>query len=117
MFRKKPFETVLPMGEPWTEPQIKSEESKRGTMKVSRVDVKCSDICEQQLDPSIITLQSLIDRGITIDPGSVRSMLNITDEADLQRYDTEYTKGVYQYLVDHPDVFKSKESVEPVKSE
>lgn len=108
MFRKNQFETVLPMASPWTEPQIKIDQSLRGSMKVSRVNVACKDICEQQLDPNVISLQSLIDRGITIDPGSVRNMLNITDEADLQRYDTEYSKGVYQYLVENPDVFKSE---------
>lgn len=109
MFRKNPFLTILPQASPWTEPQIKTDESYRGAMKVSRVNVTCKDICEQQLDPDVISLQSLIDRGITIDPGSVRSMLNITDEADLQRYDTEFSAGVYKYLVDHPEVFKKED--------
>lgn len=111
MFRKNQFETVLPMALPWTEPQIKTDESLRGSMKVSRVNVSCKDICEQQLDPDVISLQSLIDRGITIDPGSVRNMLNITDEADLQRFDTEFSAGVYKYLVDHPEVFKKEEEI------
>lgn len=109
MFRKNQFKTILPEASSWTEPQIKTDESLRGAMKVSRVSVSCKDICEQQLDPDVISLQSLIDRGITIDPGSVRNMLNITDEADIQRYDTEYSAGVYQYLLDHPDVFKKHE--------
>lgn len=70
---------------PWTEPVIKSTElvDELGNVTIThqRKDLTTEEINEQQLDPGVITLSSLIKNGTTIEPKNVGTMLNPTDRA------------------------------------
>lgn len=94
----------------WKERQRVTVENGNSSEYVEVVDVRCTDILAKQLDPNVVTLKALLDQGITIDPGQCASMLNITDVAQLEQYNTEDMKKVYAYLKEHgQEIVKSKE--------
>lgn len=109
---KKKYGTPVMYQSPsgWKERQRVTVESGSSSDFVEVVDVRCTDILAKQLDPNVVTLKALIEQGITIDPGQCASMLNITDVADIEKYNAEDMKEVYTYLKDHgKEIVKPKE--------
>lgn len=82
----------------------------QGSTRVTIVDKSCIDINRLQLDPAIVTLDSLIASGEKIEPGDVRNLLTISDKADIESYNSRYVQDAYLYLKEHKDeIFKSAE--------
>lgn len=97
-FRKKPIKVVQALApETWSEEQISStptiDEDGRTVVAASIVSVSSDKILDQQLDPSIVTMDNLISQGLTINPSSVGSLLNPTDCAtNLNDYEAAASK-------------------------
>lgn len=85
---------------------VAPEES--GTSRSTIIKVHSRDINKRQLDPRVVTLDSLLEQGITIDPGQVQSMLDITDPAEIESVNKDYCESAYKFLTEHKDeIFKS----------
>lgn len=94
----------------WSEPQRVTVETGSSSEYVSIVKVKSPDILAKQLDPKVVTLKALIESGITIDPGQCASMLNITDVAEIEKYNQKDMQEVYTYLKEHgKEIVKQEE--------
>lgn len=69
--------------EVWYERQLKIGSSEKGS-NVKFAEVDSATISKEQLDPSVFTLDYLIENNMTIDPSSTSGILNATDIADQQ---------------------------------
>lgn len=84
-----------------------------GSQRATIIDVPISELNKRQLDPRTVTLQTLIDNGITIEPGTVAHMLDLTDPADIEAFNNEYTREAFKFLQDHKDeIFKTDVKME-----
>lgn len=92
------------MGAPstWTEIQREQYEDETG-IHVRYVKVSSEDIDKHQLDPSLVTLETLISNGITIDSGTVQTMLNPTDQADLESKISQMSTAAYEQISKLPN--------------
>lgn len=83
-----------------------------GSQRTTIIDVPMSELNQRQLDPRSVTLQNLIDNGITIEPGSVAHMLDLTDPAEVEAFNNEYTRDAYKFLQEHKDeIFKKEDKI------
>lgn len=121
MIRKKPFRVQLAPPAPiyWVEEQRAIDSSEHGSSRVSIVDVSSKDIAKKQLNPSEIKLHQMIEAGVTIEPGQVRTILNVLDPADVERFNNEAGLNVYNYVMDNKDKIlpSEKEVEETIKNE
>lgn len=71
------------------------------SIKINTHVVKKSskDISKEQLDPRIVTLEQMIEAGVTIDPSVVHHMLDTTDPAELAEKSSQMSENLYQHLV------------------
>ena len=70
--------------------------------------LKSSEIAKQTLDPQIVTLENMIEAGVTLDPGYAARMLNITDSADLEDRSAVMSENLYKTLLEN-DFLKREE--------
>lgn len=125
MWRKsdiqKRWQALYPTPDEWKEHSLAVSPSvnNRGVTRsrVSLVHRKSSDQDKLVLNPDLVNITSLIESGVTIDPKSVRSMLNITDRADIEALNTTRSENVYKYLIEHEDeIFTAAGKVNPKKN-
>lgn len=107
MFRKneRAYKVRLRRATPWTELTRSVEHD---TNRVMFSEIHCAEVSNQQLDPDVVVLDSLLERGIKIDPKQIRSYLNPTDIADIERFNSERTAHLYQYLQDNEEEILSQ---------
>lgn len=109
---KKRWQALYPAPQNWKEPFIQAspEIDSRGKkfVRATVVDRTSTEIASTVLDPDVVTLSSLIEAGVTIDPKFARSLLNITDPADLEKYNTERSNNLYNYLLNNQDEIKEQ---------
>lgn len=74
-----------------------------GTVRLLRKPERLSDRSKIQMNPNIITLQSMIESGTLIEPKQIGSLLNITDFSDIECLNGQLSENMYQYLLDHKD--------------
>ena len=97
----------------WEERERVVSPAENGSSRVVYGPVNSDEINKRQLDPRVVDLQNLIESGITIDPGSVSTMLNLSDPAEIEEYNSSYVKDAYKFLKEHKnEIFKPVESVE-----
>lgn len=113
MFRKsdlRKWQDLYPVPE-WKQKHLHSSPSinERGdrTTRVTVIDQSCDEIAKSVLNPSEITLTRLIESGVTIDPSSVRNLLNLTDPADIEKFSERRDENLYNYMLRNKDeIFK-----------
>lgn len=104
-FNKVPHRVYgLAQAQDWTEKvrSVDVDESS-GSQRVTYIDKSTKDINREQLDPKIVTLQSLLESGVVISPASISNMLDITDKADIERYNSAYVSDAYKFLKENED--------------
>lgn len=103
----KPLMVVAP--EMWEQQERYVEPEKNGVQRTTIVVVPNREINKRQLDPRKITLDSLLEQGITIDPGQIQNMLDLRDPAEIESFNNEYLQHAYKFLTEHKDeIFKSE---------
>ena len=70
------------------------------------VPKRMSDRSKEQLNPSEVTLQSLLASGVTIDPSRFVNSLGITDVADIEASKDKMSGEMLEYLTTHEDEIK-----------
>lgn len=86
----------------WNDPVIHVEKTLNGTALqcASSVLLKsCVDISKEQLDPNLITLESMLEAGVTLDPSVVMHLLDATDKSELAQRSQELSMNLYEHLV------------------
>jgi len=68
--------------------------------------VSCKDILKLQLDVDACNLEVMLKNGVTLDPAMVGRMLNVTDSFDIERYHTNSSLKLYDYLRENEDAIK-----------
>ena len=63
--------------------------------------MKSSEISKQTLDPGIITLESMLEAGVTLNPGQCARMLNLSDPADLEQRSAQMSENLYKVLLEN----------------
>lgn len=109
----KNFENPIMYSAPskWYEMEKSYDVDSGGSQRVSIVPVSSVDVNRRQLDPMIVNLDSLIQNGEVIKVGDVANMLSLTDPAQIEEYNTQYTQAAYKFLVENKDkIFKTVES-------
>lgn len=96
----------------WKDPVLVTEKSTNGL--ALRVDTSvlmkdCKDISKEQLDPNLITLESMLEAGVTLDPSVVMNLMNITDRSELESRSSQMSENLYKYLVEQ-ELIKSDEN-------
>lgn len=87
----------------WEDPVIHVEKSLNGSALhcASSVLMKsCEEISKEQLDPNLVTLESMLEAGVTLDPTVVMHFMDVTDKAELAQRSQELSMNLYEYLVD-----------------
>lgn len=110
MLRKTRFvpETVI-APDSWDVMERSVSPEENGSSRSVMVKVPCREINKRQLDPRIVTLEALLEQGITIEPGQAQQMLNLTDIADIEEYNSQYCESAYKFLQEHKvEIFKSE---------
>ena len=87
----------------WQDPVLHTEKTVNGA--ALRVDTAvlmkdCSEISKEQLDPKLITLESMIEAGVTLDPSAVMHLMNATDVSEIQERSSQLSENLYGYLVE-----------------
>lgn len=105
MFQKVPLHKVniCPVY-PWTEQQMRVDPGAGN--RVYFDDVSCKDILKLQLDVDACNLETMLKNGVTLDPAMVGRMLNVTDSFDIERYNTNSSLKLYNYLRENEDKIK-----------
>ena len=105
--KKEMWQVLFPAPSKWHERHLAISSSVRNDgsshQRVTLSSRSSDQIAPTVLNPDLVNISSLIDAGVTIDPKSVRGILNITDRADLDRLNTVRSENVYKYLVEHED--------------
>lgn len=109
-WRREIFKPVMEIApDEWEHFERYVEEEKNGVQRTCLVKVSCREVNKRQLDPRIVTLDTLLEQGITIDPGQVKGLLDLTDPAQIEDYNNHYVQQAYDYLVEHKDeIFKNE---------
>ena len=110
MFRKKPHEAVLINGSHWTETVPTTEPMEKGENLKHIIKVKdCSEICEEQLDPSVVNATTIVKEGIVINAGDTSNLLTPTDRADIEARNMDSALKTYKYVTEHETELKPEE--------
>lgn len=97
----------------FTEVEKSVSPSEGGSSRVTLEKVTSKDINKRQLDPKVVNLQSLIENNMTIDPGTVSKLLNTSDPASIEEFNSMYTQEAYKYLQEHEsEIFVKNEGGE-----
>lgn len=109
-WRREQFKPVMEIApDEWEQIERYVEEEKNGVQRTCLVKVPCREVNKRQLDPRIVNLDSLLEQGITIEPGQVKDMLDLTDPAEIEQYNNQYVQQAYDFLVEHKDeIFKDE---------
>lgn len=118
--KKEMWQVLYPAPSKWHERHLAISSSVRNDgsshQRVTLSSRSSDQIAPTVLNPDLVNISSLIDAGVTIDPKSVRGILNITDRADLDRLNTSRSENVYKYLVEHEDeIFSAAGKEKPKK--
>lgn len=89
--------------EDFVEVRTEVQPSNGSSQRVVKVEVRSSDELKKQLDPKSVTLQSLVDNNMTIDPGKFFNVLNETDPASLEEMSNPQLEKIYNFLVENKD--------------
>lgn len=86
----------------WEDPVIHVEKSLNGAALHCFSSVlmrKCEEISKEQLDPNLITLESMLEAGVTLDPSVVMHLMDVTDKSELAQRSQELSMNLYEHLV------------------
>lgn len=109
MWRKKPHEAVLVGASHWTEKVPTTEPMEKGENLKHIIKVKdCSEICEEQLDPTVVNATSIVKDGIVIDAGDPSNLLTPTDRADIEARNMDSALKTYKYVTEHETELKGE---------
>lgn len=92
---------------------VQREESPdKGFIRVVFPRTRLSDIQKQILDPNLFTIGNILESGQIIEPRDVFNLLNITDVADIERFNDGQNVKIYSFLKENesvlPELFKTK---------
>ena len=101
---KERHENFCPYPLNWEDPVIVTEKTMNGA--VLRVDSfvstkSCKDISKEQLDPNLVTLEGMMEAGVTLDPTVVMHMLDKTDLSEILDKSSVMSENLYKYLLDN----------------
>ena len=119
MFTKLKSKVSMELAGPWRQLERKVYPDAGNSVSFELVD--CEEILNQQLDRKAISLQTMLDNGVVLDPVKVGRMLNFTDSYDIERLNNEKSVSIYKYIKENQDtIIKSlddsrKKQVESIK--
>lgn len=107
-FRKRDLTTshknFAGKGFDFDDPYIYVESELDGLTVKKNVSVRyktTEELTKESLDPTLITLDSILNEGVTIDPGTVNHLLDITDLSDIESRREQLGENLYKALVDN----------------
>lgn len=108
MFRKRDLsiehENFAPSMFVFQDPYLSVESELQGTRIVKNGAVlykPCEEIAKETLDPSLVTLENLLESGVTIDPATTMHLLDVSDPSELEARASQMSENLYQHLVDN----------------
>lgn len=87
----------------WKDPVIVTEKSSNGlALRVNSVvyEKSCKEISKEQLNPNLVTLESMLEAGVTLDPRVVQNFMNPTDISEIQERSSKLSENLYRVLVE-----------------
>lgn len=88
----------------WEDPVIVVEKSMNGAalrVDSSVLTKSCKDISREQMDPNLVTLEGMIEAGVTLDPSVVMHMLDKSDLSEISERSSVMSENLYKYLLDN----------------
>lgn len=108
MFRKRDLsvehECFSPTMFEFSDPYLSVEKELQGTRIVQNGAIlmkSCDEIAKETLDPNLVTLENLIESGVTIDPSVIQHLLDNTDPSELEARASQMSENLYKHLVDN----------------
>ena len=103
-FKRRPVVFLSPDDFTELELEVVPDEMERDS--VFFVPKRMSERSTEQLNPNEVTLQYLLESGITIDPSKFVNSLAITDAADIEASKGRMSEQMLSYFMEHEDEIK-----------
>lgn len=87
----------------WKDPVIVTEKSTNGmALRVNSTvsEKSCKEINKEQLNPNLVTLEGMLEAGVTLDPNVVKNFMNPTDISEIQERSSKLSENLYKVLVE-----------------
>ena len=101
---KERHENFCPYPLNWEDPVLVTAKSMNGSalrVDSSVLTKSCKDISREQLDPNLVTLEEMVEAGVTLDPSVIMHMLDKTDLSEISDKSSLMTENLYKYLLDN----------------
>ena len=108
---KERHENFCPYPLNWEDPVIVTEKSMNGVslrVDTSVLNKSCVDISKEQLDPNLVTLEGMIEAGVTLDSTVVMHLLDKTDLSEISDKSSVMSENLYKYLLENDLIQEDK---------